>query len=137
MKQYRITSTNFVPQGETGDADAYMDPHELNELKRLAGMPIAESGMGNNGAGAVAGMDIRTPQAAESGITSPVGSNISNTATERNDLMHKYHARPGTDLWFIINFSKPYLNGSLESKVEEYLKAHPEYRPRQLPGEQA
>jgi len=137
MKQYRITSANFVPQGETGDADAFIDPHELNELKRLAGMPIAESGMGVNGAGAVNGLDIRTPQASETGITSPVGSNISTTAKERNDMMQKYHARPGTDLWFIINFSKPYLNGSLESKIEEYLKAHPEYRPRPLPGEQA
>lgn len=129
MKQYRVTSENFVLQGETGDADAYMDPTELNELKKLAGITgllEAEGGMytGNN----------TVPQAGEEGIESPVGSNISWTAKERNDLQREFHAQPGTDLWFLINFTKPYFNGSLRSKVEEYLKQHPEARPRSFPN---
>jgi len=129
MKTYRITSENFVTQGETGDADAVMDPNDLNEIKRLAGITgllEAEAGMytGNN----------TVPQAAETGIESPVGSNISFTAQERNALLKEFHVMPGTDLWFIINFTKPFFNGSLRSKVDEYLKQHPEYRPKPDPG---
>lgn len=124
MKQYRITQADFVLPGESGDADAVMDPKDLYELKKLAGITgllEAEGGMytGNN----------TVPQAAEAGIQSPVGSNISVTANERNELMREFRARPGDDLWFIINFTRPYLNGSLRAHVEEYLKKHPEYRP--------
>lgn len=128
MKQYRVTSENFVLQGETGDADAYMDPAELNELKKLAGI----TGLVEAGPGMYTGQNT-VPQAGEEGIESPVGSNISFTAKERRDLEDEFHAQPGTDLWFLINFTKPYLNGSLRSKVEEYLKQHPEYRPRSFP----
>jgi hypothetical protein len=134
MKQYRITSEHFVPQGETGDADAVMDPNDLRELKRLSGIPISED-MGDNGAGQVAGLDFGVPQAGEDVIQSPVGSNISVTASERNALLHDYNAKPGTDLWFLINFTKPYLNGSLRAHVEDYLKKHPEYRQRPAPGQ--
>lgn len=129
MKQYRVTSENFVLAGETGDADAYMDPAELNELKKLAGI----SGLVEAGPGMYTGQNT-VPQASEEGIESPVGSNISWTAKERRDLEDEYHAQPGTDLWFLINFTKPYLNGSLRSKVEEYLKQNPQYRPRPNPG---
>lgn len=142
MKQYRITSGHFVPEGETGDADAYIDPTELNKLKRLAGLPfgISESTGDMSQPGPVGGMLDQVPQAGENGIVSPVGtiqqapygSNISYTAQERNALEKEYGARPGDDLWFIINFTKPYLNGSLRDKCEEYLKAHPEYRPRSI-----
>lgn len=144
MKQYRITSEHFVPQGETGDADAYIDPTELNELKRLAGLPfgISESNGSPGEPGPVGGILDQVPQAGENGIVSPVGtvkrapagSNISYTAQERNQLEQEYGARPGDDLWFIINFTKPYLNGSLRDKVEEYLRAHPEKRQKNLPG---
>ena len=128
MKQYRITQADFVLPGETGDADAVMDTNDLNEIKRLAGITgllEAEAGMytGNN----------TVPQAGEEGIDSPVGSNISFTAQERNDLLKEFHVMPGTDLWFLINFTKPFLNGSLRSKVEEYLKQHPEYRQKPNP----
>jgi hypothetical protein len=133
MKQYRITSQHFVPEGETGESDAFIDPTELNELKKLAGVPVSEEV--GRGAGPVDSMGIETPQASETGITSPVGSNISYTAKERNDLLKKYHVMPGTDLWFLINFSLPKLNGSLEQHVEKYLQAHPEYAPGKMPGE--
>ena len=135
MKQYRITASSFVPEGETGEADAFMDPQELNELRRLAGLaPLAED-LGSNGAGAVGGNLDNVPQAQEGGIVSPVGSNISNTAQERNALLKEFHVMPGTDLWFIIMFTRPYLNGSLRDHVEKYLAKHPEYRPRHLPGQ--
>lgn len=131
MKQYRYTSENFVTQGETGDADAFIDIKELNELRRLAGMaPLAE----DNGAGLVGGNLDNVPNASGSNDSSPVGSNISFTAQERNALLKEFHVMPGTDLWFIINFTRPYLNGSLRDHVEEYLKQHPEYRPRSFPN---
>jgi hypothetical protein len=130
MKQYRITSEHFVPHGETGDDNAVMHPDDLSEIKRLAGIPdiVQEDG------GVLAGI-AATPRASEEGIQSPVGSNISYTANERRELEKEYAAQPGTDLWFIINFTRPYLNGSLRAHVEDYLKKHPEYRPRPHPGD--
>ncbi len=125
MKQYRVTSEHFVHQGETGDTDAVMHPDDLAQIKKLAGI-VTEAG-----AGMYAG--VPTPQASETGIMSPVGSNISYTAKERNDLLKEYHVMPGSDLWFLINFSLPFMTGSLRDKVEEYLNEHPEYRPRSFP----
>jgi hypothetical protein len=124
MKQYRITSENFVHRGETGDEDAVMDAADLRELKRLAGIPILEAEAGvYTGSQGVVNTDNGPSM-------SPVGSNISITAEERNALMREYHARPGDQLWFIINFTKPYLTGSLRDHVEAYLKDHPNDRPR-------
>jgi hypothetical protein len=129
MKQYRITSEHFIQQGETGDADAVMDTQDLHELKKLAGITgllEAEGGV-YSATQPVTNTDQGPSQ-------SPVGSNISFTAQERNDLLKEFHVMTGTDLWFIIMFTKPFLNGSLRSKVEEYLKKHPEYRPRSFPN---
>ena len=127
MKQYRITSEHFVSPGETGDDNAVMHPDDLAEIKKLAGM-VTEAG-----AGMYTGHNT-VPQAAETGTTSPVGSNISYTAKERNDLLKEYHVMPGSDLWFLINFSLPLMTGNLRDKVEEYLNEHPEYRPRSFPN---
>jgi hypothetical protein len=136
MKQYRITSAHFVTQGDAGEADAYIDPRELNELKRLAGMPIAEDsgGMSDNGAGPVGGNMDNVPQAQETGIKSPVGSTQRNVARERKQLEHEYAVQPGTDLWFIINFTQPRGHRDLKSYVEEYLKKNPEAKPKLPPG---
>jgi hypothetical protein len=129
MKQYRITQADFVLPGESGDADAVMDTNDLSEIKKLAGI----TGLLEAGAGMYTGHNT-VPQDAEVGVQSPVGSNISYTAKERNDLLKEYHVMPGTDLWFLINFSLPYMTGSLRDKVEEYLNKHPEYRPRSFPN---
>ena len=42
---------------------------------------------------------------------SPVGSNISITGNEKQQLEKKHGIRPGTDEWFKLWFSKPYLTG--------------------------
>ncbi len=68
---------------------------DINELKKLAG--LAETQM------------------------SPIGSNVSLSNTERRELEKKYNVKPGDELWFIINFTKPYLTGSVESQIEKYL----------------
>lgn len=88
MKQYRITSGNFVLPGETGDPDAHMDPEDLNRLKEMAGI---SSGM---------------PKA-----PSTEDINISNTGTEKAELMRKHNIKPGTPEWFQLWCSRPYLTG--------------------------
>ena len=39
------------------------------------------------------------------------GSNISVTGNEKSELMKKHDIRPGTEEWFKLWFSKPYLTG--------------------------
>ena len=39
------------------------------------------------------------------------GSNISVTGNEKGELMKKHDIRPGTEEWFRLWFSKPYLTG--------------------------
>ena len=41
------------------------------------------------------------------------GSNISKTAQEKSDLMKKHKIKPGTDEWFQLWFSRPYLTGEM------------------------
>jgi len=137
MKQYRITSANFVPQGETGDADAFIDPNELRDLKRLAGMPVFEDsgGMTDNGAGPVGGNLDNVPWEKETGIRSPVGSLQHRLALERRQLLDEYAVTTGSDLWFIIMFTNPREGGkNLKQYVEEYLEKNPKYKPKLAPG---
>ena len=61
----------------------------LNELKRLAGI-----------------------QQNSPGTVSPLGgSNISITGTEKKQIERERGIKPGTDEWFQLWFSKPYLTG--------------------------
>jgi hypothetical protein len=39
------------------------------------------------------------------------GSNISITGTEKAKLMREHNIKPGTEEWFKLWFSKPYLTG--------------------------
>ena len=34
-RQYKYTSADFVPEGETGDPDAYMSPEDLAALQNI------------------------------------------------------------------------------------------------------
>lgn len=43
--------------------------------------------------------------------TSTDGSNISITAAEKAQLMRDRNIKPGTDEWFKLWFSKPYMTG--------------------------
>ena len=131
MKQHRITSANFVLPGETGDTDAVMDSADLAEIKRLAGIPIAEDG------GAISGI-MATPRAQETGIMSPLGSNGGYSAGERSSLIKDYMADPGSPLWMMIMFTHQNTSPkTLPERIEEYLQKHPKERviPRPLPGQ--
>lgn len=100
MKEYRFTSQNFILPGESGDTDAVMDPQDLAELKKLAGItPLGETALDNS----------QNPNRINP--LSPVGSNISVTGTEKRQLEKQHGIRPGTDEWFKLWFSRPYLTG--------------------------
>lgn len=126
MKQYRITSEHFVHQGETGDDNAVMHPDDLAEIKRLAGIVTEAEGGMYSGATPLTNTD-------NGPMPSPVGSLVSNSVKERRDLELEFHAKPGTDMWFIINFSKAREGASLRDQVERYLEKHPEYRAQPSP----
>ena len=105
MKQYRITSEHFVTPGETGDADAYMAPDELAELKRLAG--VGSLGLLED----YNPDDSSVMSAADQDTPSPIGSNDSVTGTEKRQLEKQNHIKVGTPEWFQLWFSKPFLTG--------------------------
>ena len=44
------------------------------------------------------------------------GSNISVTGSEKGELMRQHNIRPGTEDWFRLWFSKPYLTGETPVK---------------------
>ena len=98
MKQYRFTSSDFAPQEPAID-DAVMDQADLNNLRRLAGLPMLEDKHATS--------SNRNP----SGSMSPVGSNISVTAAEKRAIEHEKNIKPGTPEWFQLWFSRPYLTG--------------------------
>jgi hypothetical protein len=53
----------------------------------------------------LAGIKQQTAHAA------PDGSNISITANDKARIMREQNIKPGTDAWFKLWFSKPYLTG--------------------------
>jgi hypothetical protein len=61
-----------------------MNP-EIENLKKLAGITVS--------------------------VTAPEGSNISITGNEKAMIQKEKNIRPGTDEWFKLWFSKPYLTG--------------------------
>ena len=92
MKQIRFSSEDFVPAGETGDSDAVLDANDpIHEMKRLAGITPAK------------------PLFAE--YRGYPGSNISVTGDEKGQLMKQHNIKPGTEEWFKLWFSLPYLTG--------------------------
>ncbi len=94
MRERRFTSADYV-QSSQGEPDAVMDSADLARIYQLAGIPGAGIAEDKNTAGQM----------------SPVGSNISDTASELHKLEKQHHIKPGTPEWFQLWFSKPYLTG--------------------------
>lgn len=94
MKQYRITTDN-IPQDSS--EDAYIAPddpiQELRVIQYLAGL---------NAEGR-----LQEYRAHNAEINK--GSNVSVTGNEKGELMKKHNIKPGTDEWFKLWFSRPYL----------------------------
>jgi len=75
----------------------------LRDMLRLAGLMPVKSILENSA--------DPTQSNTAAGIMSPVGSNISMTGMEKRDLEKKHHIKPGSDEWFKLWFSRPYLTG--------------------------
>jgi len=124
MRQYRVTAEHF---NQPAVDDAVMDTEDLRRLKQLAGLMESDGG-----APGPVNSPNDVPNSDPGPSMSPVGSNISITAAHRNELLRKYHARPGDELWFLINFDEvrgpPANNGTLEQKIIKWIKDHPEER---------
>jgi hypothetical protein len=110
MKQYRITSEHFVTPGETGDADAYMAPDELAQLKKLAGVGFGQGlleeyqpGMSDPG--------VNTPNDCDQDMSSPMGGKDSMPSSEKRQIEKQKGIKVGTPEWFQLWFSKPFLTG--------------------------
>ena len=95
MREIRFTSQSFVTQGETGEPEAYIDPAELQELKKLAGIQTLK--------------EFTKPISNNAGQMSPLGSNISVTGMEKRQLEKEHNIKPGSPEWFRLWFSRPYL----------------------------
>lgn len=87
MREIKFSTQDF----KNSDVDsAVLDPNDpVYEMMQLAG--------------------IRPVGQANANFTE--GSNISKTAAEKAALMKKHNIKPGTDAWFKLWFSLPYLTG--------------------------
>jgi hypothetical protein len=95
MKQYKITAADL---NQDSQDDCYLDPTDLiHELKALAGL----GGLG----GQARLQEYRGQQVGS------YGENISAEATRKAEQMRSQNIQPGTEEWFKLWFSLPYLNG--------------------------
>ena len=102
MKQYRITSENFVTPGETGDADAYMAPDDLAQIKKLAG--VGSLGLLEN-------YQQIQQQDVDKDMSSPMGGKDSMPDTDKYQIQKDKHIKVGSPEWFQLWFAKPWLTG--------------------------
>lgn len=108
MKQYRITSEHFVTPGETGDADAFMAPDDLAQLKRLAGVGTLGL-LEDYTAGGHQQHDM--VDAHDEDMSSPLGGKDSMPNSEKYNIEKSKHIKVGTPEWFQLWFAKPWLTG--------------------------
>lgn len=97
MKQYRITSSHFCDQNShIPDAILPEDDlvHELKELQVLGGLGAAQR--------------INERKSAKISETS-YGEEISRSATEKAKIQKEQNIEPGTEEWFKLWFSLPYM----------------------------
>jgi hypothetical protein len=101
----RLTSADFVSPGETLDPDAFIDPHELAQLRRLAGLPVVEDVNSQMG---LQNSQQANPMAPAGnnpwGLKSPVGTTGGNL--DKRKIEKEKKLVPGTDEWFRLWFSK-------------------------------
>lgn len=100
MKQIRITSEHFVDKRPEIDDAVLSSDDPIHELRHLAGLPPARNVY-----------EDQQASSNPSGHMSPLGSNISVTAAEKHRLEREHNIKPGTDEWFKLWFSRPYLTG--------------------------
>jgi hypothetical protein len=77
----------------------------IKDLQQLAGIKKNQSAAAN-----------------KDGSLSPVGSNISITGMEKRRLEKEHNIKPGTDEWFRLWFTKPYLTNTSPIDVKKLNK---------------
>jgi len=91
VKQYRITTEHL---NQDSSDDCYLAPDDpINELKAIQHL----AGLGS---------DARLHA-----LRVNQGSNISVTGSDKGRIQRENNIKPGTDEWFKLWFSKPYLTG--------------------------
>jgi hypothetical protein len=109
MKQYKITSANFVTPGDSGDPDAFMAPDDLAQLKKLAGMdPL---GLLEDYAPGNSDFEKNAQIATDQDMPSPMGSKGSMTGAEKRQMEKQNHIKVGSPEWFKLWYAKPWLTG--------------------------
>lgn len=106
MRQHRLTSADFLTPSETLDADAFMDPSDMADLRRLAGLPSL--GEDVNSQMGLRDSTQQNPMAPGGlnpwGIKSPVGTTGGNL--DKRKIEKEKNLIPGTDDWFRLWFSQ-------------------------------
>jgi hypothetical protein len=104
MKQYRITSADYVPSAEDSlIPDAVLhDPeavgmHDLARMQELAGITETRDKKAHAG------------NANPGGLKSPMS--IMSDASEKKRVEHEKNIKPGSPEWFKLWFAKPELTG--------------------------
>ena len=98
MKQYRVTSADFVP-ANSHIPDAHIGDADLMRIQQLAG--VKSSSLLETYADTLA--DTPTPSA--------VGSIAPTTNAEKRKIEHELNIKTGTPEWFRLWFAKPELTG--------------------------
>lgn len=88
MRQISYSLEDFVSDNRSGIPDAVLSEEDLNDLKILAGVK--------------SNINI---QLAEQQV------NLTHTAMEKVNYMKENNIQPGTQEWFRLWFSRPYLTG--------------------------
>lgn len=88
MRQISYSLEDFVSDNRSGIPDAVLSEEDLNNLKILAGVK--------------SNINI---QLAEQQV------NLTHTAMEKVNYMKENNIQPGTQEWFRLWFSRPYLTG--------------------------
>lgn len=103
MKQFYITSKDFRLEGDTpGLPDNYVDPQQLAELKKLAGIDSLGI-MGNHLAEQAA---IKQKE-----LEMSMGYSMSMTGTQKAEYQRTHSIQPGTNEWFKLWYARPGLSG--------------------------
>jgi hypothetical protein len=125
MKEYRITSTDFVAPDDSLDPDAFMDADALRQLKKLAGLGggLLEDYYTAGGHDPA----LTTPNDNNGNTDSPVGSNMSKDTAEKRRLEKELYIKVGDPEWFKLWFAKPWLTG--EKPVGD---APADHKPRKI-----
>lgn len=102
----RLTSADFVAPNETLDTTAFIDPQDLADLRRLAGLPVI--GEDTNSQMGLRNSTQQNPMAPAGdnpwGIKSPVGTTGANL--DKRKIERDKNLIPGTDDWFRLWFSQ-------------------------------